>query len=408
MDEFLFVKYAVFAAIDAHSKQMRDEIGNLSPDELAATEDAKWCDLFEQKYKFDVPRLIRENIEAHTNEIDVDVSGNRSFNPFPDRGPILKKAAEIAFYVPFEGDAEIFLIQPSKHTLNPPRGSVRAGELVLTYVRADQDGIQARREFDADLEKVQQHLAWMEDSVRQFNISLRSETVRLVTQRRIKLNRDREMDAALGYPLRRRASVPPIYSPPPVKKKLAPVTRAAVAIRAASPEPFLEMEAYDHILSLISQMAVIIERSPEAFRTMGEEDIRFIFLVPLNSHYEGRAAAEAFNFEGKTDILIRDAGKIIFIAECKFWNGPESLRRAIDQLLGYACWRDTKTALLIFNRERELSTVLSKIPEIVRQHPNFRRQAEYESETGFRFVLHHRDDARRELILTVLVFEVPA
>ena len=63
---------------------------------------------------------------------------------------------------------------------------------------------------------------------------------------------------------------------------------------------------------------------------------------------------------------------------------------------------------MIFNRSRQLSTVLAKIPEVVKAHPNFTRQLEYKSDTGFRFVLHHRDDTNRELYVTVLVFEVPS
>jgi hypothetical protein len=173
-------------------------------------------------------------------------------------------------------------------------------------------------------------------------------------------------------------------------------------------EPFLEEATYKRILDLISQMATVIERSPQAFRTMGEEDIRFVLLVPLNTHYEGQASAEAFNFEGKTDILIKAEGKNIFIAECKFWRGPQSLRDALDQLLGYASWRDTKTALLIFNRQKNLTNVLGQIPQTMREHPNFRREDKYPSETGFRFVMHHRDDKSRELVVTVLVFEVPS
>jgi hypothetical protein len=410
-DDYLFVRYPVLDGIESRRKEMHDEVGSLTGEQLSSTDDARWCDLLEQKYKFDVPRLLRERIEADTNEIEVDVSGDPNFNPFRNGGPILKKASKITFYVPFEGDGEIFLIRPSQHTLSPPRGSVRQGELVITYVRLDQDGAQARREFDNDLAVIQCHLNWMEASVRQFNISLRGEAENLLAQRRMKLNRDREMDAALGYPLRRRESVPAIYSPPAVKRKLTPPGAAGTptaAAQVAAHEPFLEMGVYEHILSLLSQMAVVIERSPQAFRTMGEEDIRFVLLVPLNTHYEGRASAEAFNFEGKTDILIRENGKNIFVAECKFWDGPESLRKAMDQILGYTCWRDTKTALLIFNRGRQLSTVLAKIPEVVKQHPNFKRQLEYQSETGSRFVLHHRDDVARDLILTVLVFEVPA
>jgi len=155
-------------------------------------------------------------------------------------------------------------------------------------------------------------------------------------------------------------------------------------------------------------MVTVMERSPVAFGSMREEDLRQHFLVQLNGQYEGQATGETFNFEGKTDILIRVGGKNIFIAECKFWEGPKGFTEAIDQLLGYATWHDTKTALLVFNRGRALSTVLKKIPELVRTRSDFIREVALEGETRFRYLLRHRDDPARELTLTVMVFEVPA
>jgi len=90
--------------------------------------------------------------------------------------------------------------------------------------------------------------------------------------------------------------------------------------------------------------------------------------------YSGQATGETFNAHGRTDILIRVDGKNIFIAECKFWKGGEYLVEAIIQLLGYTSWRDTKTAILIFNRNKNLSAVLTQIPEIFKKHPNFKKQ----------------------------------
>lgn len=155
-------------------------------------------------------------------------------------------------------------------------------------------------------------------------------------------------------------------------------------------------------------MVMVMERSPQAFKTMREEDLRQHFLVQLNGQYEGQATGETFNFNGKTDIIIRTNGKNIFIAECKFWNGPSGIGKAIDQLLRYASWRDTKTALLVFNREGAFSNVLKKLPEAVESHPNFKKTCQYSSETGFQYILGHRDDPNRELTLTVLAFEIPA
>lgn len=67
-----------------------------------------------------------------------------------------------------------------------------------------------------------------------------------------------------------------------------------------------------------------------------------------------------------------------------------------------------KTAVLLFNRTKELTRVLAQIAPTVAAHPAFVRQIEYAGETDFRFVLRHRDDPQRALTLTVLVFEVPA
>jgi hypothetical protein len=156
-------------------------------------------------------------------------------------------------------------------------------------------------------------------------------------------------------------------------------------------------------------MVDVMERSPHVFSKMGEEDLRTHFLVQLNGQYEGQATGETFNFEGKTDILIRVNGKNIFVAECEIWRGHEYLTQKIDQLLGYATWRDSKLAILVFNRTKNFSAVLSKIKETVHKHPNFKTDVStYVSDRGSRFIIRHRDDPERELILTVVAFEVPA
>jgi hypothetical protein len=227
--------------------------------------------------------------------------------------------------------------------------------------------------------------------------------------RKSKLLQDNELADALGFPVRLRTGAPDSFKVPVVRKKLPGVQPAPVG-HVPRADPYLETDAYESILQTIGSMARVMELNPKAFAEMDEESLRFVLLVPLNIHYEGQATGETFNYQGKTDIIIKVGGRNIFIAECLVWNGPEYFRRKIDQLLDrYASWRDTKTALIIFNRNRNLSIVLSQIPDLVKGHPNFKREVpSYKNETGFRFVLHHRDDKNRELTLTVLVFEVPA
>jgi len=192
-----------------------------------------------------------------------------------------------------------------------------------------------------------------------------------------------------------------------IKRKIV-IQKPAATTTPFTPEPILDMAYYEAILKIIANMVLVMERSPKAFQNMQEEDLRQHFLVQLNGHFEGAATSETFNYEGKTDILIRTDGKNIFIAECMFWKGEKYLLDKIDQILGYASWRDTKTAILVFNRNVNFSKVIEGIPETVKKHSNYKKSLEYKSETGFRFILHNKDDKNRELTLTVLAFNVPS
>lgn len=71
-----------------------------------------------------------------------------------------------------------------------------------------------------------------------------------------------------------------------------------------------------------------LERSPSMTRTLNVETIRDLLLVSLNANFEGKAGAEMFNGAGKTDILVREGDRNIFIGECKIWRGQADHRRS--------------------------------------------------------------------------------
>ena len=170
---------------------------------------------------------------------------------------------------------------------------------------------------------------------------------------------------------------------------------------------YLPNEDYERILKIATNMSVIMEQRPEAFSSLKEEHIRDHFIVQLNGHFPGNVAAETFNYYGKTDILIRRGNDNIFVAECKFWEGAAAFSEAIDQLLRYATWRDTRLALFIFNRRKNLSNVLDQIRSALQQHSAFLREEAYDNERGFRAYLAHRADPERQLLTTILVFDLP-
>jgi hypothetical protein len=225
--------------------------------------------------------------------------------------------------------------------------------------------------------------------------------------RKEKILKDREMVASLGYPIVRRGDAPATYKLP-MKRKTIRITKPIPSAGSFEVEPELGMEVYEEILGILNSMVSVMEKSPRAFRTLEEEDLRWHFIVQLNGQYEGQASGETFNFEGKTDIIIKAGDKNVFIAECKIWDGPAKLTEALDQLLNrYLTWRDTKVALLIFNRNRDFSNVIRTIRETVPLHSAFKKELGVLSDTSSRYLLHHPNDRNREIILTALAFDLP-
>ena len=361
---------------------------------------------FLEKYYVDMPKIAEEGITTSHSDAQIDVSGRFDYGIRDRSRPYQITGTRITFFVPYSGDGELFKCQASTCSLNPPRAVVERNELKFVYDRTTRDAEGIPKEFQEDLKRLKQSLDWVADDVTKFNSTIRMKIDQAINARREKLLQDRQLVENIGYPLKTREGVSNTYIWPEVRRRITPQL-PKVSNEPYSPEPALGMDDYEHILSVISRMTMVMERSPNAFKTLGEEDLRTHFLMQLNGHYEGQATGETFNYEGKTDILVRAKDKNMFIAECKFWNGPKDFKDTIDQLLGYTSWRDTKTALLIFNRTTTMSTVLNRIPEIAKKHSRYKAELDYASETGFQYIFGHRDDPNRELTLTVLVFDVP-
>src|SRR5436309_5827121 len=115
----------------------------------------------------------------------------------------------------------------------------------------------------------------------------------------------------MGFPLRRRENAPKTYSIPTVRRE-PPRRRTDEAARPEPLEPTVEIGEYEFILDVMRNMVAVMELSPRAFKGMREEDLRHHILVQLNGQYKGSATGETFNFEGRTDILIRVDSRNVF------------------------------------------------------------------------------------------------
>jgi len=171
--------------------------------------------------------------------------------------------------------------------------------------------------------------------------------------------------------------------------------------------------SYEFILEKILELILKGETiNINIFKNLSEPQIRDQFLMLLASIFAGRATGETFNKKGKTDILIKEDNYNLFICECKFWSGPKKLTETIQQLFDYKTWRDSKTAILLFNKTVKPSTVIEKINPTILAHPNCKSEYNFirdklrNEEIVFGYIFSHPEDKKREFHLSVIVFNI--
>jgi hypothetical protein len=338
----------------------------------------------------------------------VDVSRDFQRAVFPgERAIVQGTCLEIA--IPFEGDQNLWRIQASSFSLSGyPEIDVHDDRIVFAIAFPDDSADQTRlkSEIDSQIQSLVGAVENLRRDVENHNRCAPAKVKSALEQKRTKALAASNAISNLGIPIKRR-EIPATFTVP-TKRRKPPVERPKVPTEDYKPEPALDAAEYEHVLEVIRSMSLVIERSPGSFASLDEEAIRTHFILQLNGHYEGDATGETFNASGKTDILIRVENRNIFIAECKFWRGPKGFSEAVDQLLGYLSWRDSKCALIIFNRTRDSSAVRQKMHEIMESLPEYRKTVIHEADGDCRYVLVKESDPGREIMITTLLFDLPS
>jgi len=338
-------------------------------------------------------------------QIDVSHDFNRAVFP-GERVHVPGTQVDIA--VPYEGDSGLWKIRPSTFTLSGyPEIEVRDSTILLSFSFPDDsaDSDRLKKQIESQINSLADAVNNLKKDVENHNKSVLGVIRSTIDTKRQRALAATNAVANLGIPVRRKENKPDFTLP--VKRRKIPIHRPAVATEKYEPEPVLDEKEYNHILSILRSMSMVIERCPLAFSTLDEEAIRTHFLLQLNGHYEGDATGETFNASGKTDILIRAGDRNVFIAECKFWRGPKAFSEAVDQLLGYLSWRDSKCALLIFNKNKDSSTVRGKMHEIMTNRPEYKKTISHKADGDSSYIFVKESDPGREIMITTQLFDIP-
>ncbi len=403
----LFFEESLDAQLRRRQEAVHKAVDRIPKDQFLISKDQEFVDHVVAKLKVE-PLVLHENAATMSqNETRVDVSGDfrRVFMP-GHSGPFHIPGTCVDIDIPFTGEEWIFRYRTNTWSSVFPQAEVRPGHLRLSISRPhDVDSAEFKSIYERELSLIRKYVGYSHNQVVTYNENLTNLVQQSVNLRRDRIGRHDNIAALLDIPLATQLGAPSIE---PVKVEIRPPPALPKVPKSGlAPEPGITDETYEHILKFIRHQGRTFEQTPRTFAVHGEEDLRNIILAQLNGHFLGDAAGEAFRGNGKTDICIEQENRAAFVGECKLWTGAAGLTAAMDQLLGYLTWRDSKAALIMFNvKNKNFTNILRVLPTALHAHPLFLRELACSEAGEWRVQMRSAENEGRRVTVQAFVFNL--
>jgi hypothetical protein len=337
----------------------------------------------------DLARYVVDAIMGQPLRLD---TGNRSYEhrvvPLAELEVLAPNGAQsgvdairLSLHIPYSGTRNVFNTQPSRVLGTPnPEAALTDDEAIITIAAGpDEDGPAAEGRLLLLEQNLQQWVNAVNDDVAALKRELGPHARTLISKRLSVLRQRDNIVAAVTIPLRRVEADRAVEIPIKLSTVVLNTTTPAAA---GQREWTLADSVYEQMIKTITAFTHALERRPtSALRLLpetetrtDEETLRDWLMFILGSNYEAPDGGELFvggeveNGKGKTDILVRHEGRNAFIGECKFWHGPKKFNEAIEQLLGYTTWRDTKAAIILFITNRNATAAIDSAGACLAAH----------------------------------------
>lgn len=322
------------------------------------------------------------------------------------QGESYPKPATI-YHLPYSGNEELLQYAPSNQLSLGTKVFLHEQCLCFEVISLSGNPEEMKENAEKIISDIKTQLEHLAPELEKFNDRLPNIIKGLFEERQQEILDKHQFIASLGVPIKKREDLPETYAIPTPEFRKSVSVEPQVTEIGYKPEPTLSDSVYHAILQTMHDVGKMFERLPSTYSGKDEEALRDHLLLYLEPRFEGSATGETFNSTGKTDILIRHENSNAFIAECKFWQGQKAYLETITQLLGYLTWRDSKAAVVVFVRNKDLSSVLQVAEEVTPNHPNYLGFVDKKEDTWFNYRFHINDDRNREVKLGVLFFHIP-
>ena len=375
-------------------KSALHELAQVDPDHLLSENAEVLLATIAQKH---IPSPLSIDWDG-VSRSDIQETSTRVRDQFFDDRIYDVPASKVTLTFPLTGDAELLKHRASTFTTSGTRGEILPTAVRLDIVERQLDANTIKAQFTSLRQRIEDRVGWANKDLTNWGHQAHEALRRDYETRKTRILNDRAVEEALGIPVQAtKAAKAPV---PAQRKHMTFETRRDQ--KKFVPEPELAEAIYRDVLDQTQSWTRAMERTPGTLAKLDEEELRDLLLAHLNAYWQGEAGGELFNGQGKTDILIRHGDRNVFIAECKIWGGPKVATDAIDQLLRYLVWRDSKAALIVFIRTKDPATTVAKLHETVAAHSKHVLTRPGGDASHQRDYIFTADDEGRRISLAVL------
>jgi hypothetical protein len=400
-----FSEYDGFSLIKNQKAQIVSDINSQPDNYILNVNKTEYIEHLVSKYTIQPIELHRDQLSASTYEAQIPAE-RHPHSYWVDSGESYTRDI-IKFHLPFTGDPELLRVRASTYS-SAPRITVEDNCICFGIINFNLTPESIKQESEQIINSLVSQNQYLTNDLNTFNRSVESIASQAFDARKQQLLKKSGLMAALGVPIRKTPDTPATFSIPAKRTTVIPTkTKPQVTEKGYTPEPTIDDSIYQQILRIIHDVGKQFERLPSTYAGKEEEHLRDHMLLILEPNFEGSATGETFNKSGKTDILLRHEGKNVFIAELKFWRGEKAYLDTISQLLSYLTWRDSKSAVVVFVKNKEFSSVLETVKKATLEHENCLGFVSEQEEGWLHYRFHINKDKNREVKVSVMLFHLP-
>jgi hypothetical protein len=189
--------------LDQSIRAMCLKIAGLGEEEVLSTNEEEYLDILVQCYVMQVPELRYDEITYDRGETTISRLGaGRHNSNLPDH-LFERKVPAYRFYIPASGPTQYLKYAPSIRLLWTLPVVLDEGQVSFGIVADDMDSEKVNRDQERIVENLKTQLGYIAVQIAGYNASLRDHAKREFDDRKVRAQRNRDLDGGIKVPPKR-------------------------------------------------------------------------------------------------------------------------------------------------------------------------------------------------------------